>query len=430
MKRIGIRALGLKLLPVTLGCLSTACSPSAIPTALPDPVVLVRSATPRPTELSATPRPTINVTLGPTPSDTASPTAGATHPPTPAPIPTPFAEYCGDYPCSEDIGGWLERMELPPGFVVSHRGQLPNEERPTSLTFGPNGRLFAASMEGNIYAFDSGGEAIVYAQGFHLPIGLVFQPGSSELYVAARSFPPEQQPNAGKVTIVRPDRTQLDIVIGLPCCYTADMHQPNSLAFGPDGKVYLSIGAMSDHLEPATDLEAAILRFDPDGGNLERFAGGLRNPYDLAFDADGHLFVTDNGPDYGGPELLYHVEKGAHFLFPHYPDCDFCPQPSASLNITEPIATFVPHGAIAGITVYTHTAFPEPYYNSLFIALWSAFPGAQKIVRVQTYPTQTADFMLGLAAPIDVIQTPSGGIAVADWATGHIFQVSYSSDAT
>jgi glucose/arabinose dehydrogenase len=150
----------------------------------------------------------------------------------------------------------------------------------------------------------------------------------------------------------------------------------------------------------------------------------LRNPYDLSFDADGRLFVTDNGPDYGGPELLYHAEENAQFLFPYYPDCDFCPQTPSNLDITEPIATFVPHGAIAGITSYTHTAFPEQYYNSLFVALWSAFPDAQKIVHVQTYPTQTTDFLLGLAAPIDVIQTPSGGIAVADWATGHIFQVS------
>ncbi len=430
MKRIEIRALALKLLPVALVYMLAACSPSATLTALPDPDVLVRSATPRPTEPSSTARPTATPTPQPAPSDTASPTASATHKLTPAPTPTPFAEYCGDYPCNDDIGGWLARIELPPGFVVSHRAQLPNEERPTSITFGPDGRLFAASMGGNIYAFDTSGEATVYAQGFHLPIGLAFRAGSSDLYVAARSFAPAQQPNAGKVTVVRPDRTQLDIVTDLPCCYTAEMHQPNSLVFGPDDKVYLSIGAMSDHLEPASPLEAAILRFDHDGGNLEQFARGLRNPYDLSFDADGRLFVTDNGPDHGGPELLYHVEEGAQFLFPYYPDCDFCPEPPSELDITEPIAMFVPHGAIAGITAYTHATFPKQYYNSLFIALWSAFPGAQKIVHVQTFPTNTTDFMLGLAAPIDVTQTPSGGLVVADWATGHIFQVSYSNDET
>ena len=53
----------------------------------------------------------------------------------------------------------------------------------------------------------------------------------------------------------------------------------------------------------------------------------------------------------------------------------------------------------------------------------ASFQGAQKIVRVQTFPTQVSDFMLGLAAPIDVVQTPSGGLAVADWATSHIFEV-------
>ena len=425
MKRIGLRNLSLQLLPIALGCLSTACIPSAAPTALPNPAVLVQSATPRTTKPSATHGPTETVTPRPTSSHTASPTPTATNTPAPAPTPTPFDKYCGDYPCKEDIGGWLERIELPLNFLVSHRAQLPNEERPTSLTYGPEGRLFASSMEGNIYAFDSGGESTLYAQGFHLPIGLAFRPGSSVLYVAARSFPPAHRPNSGKVTIVRPDRTQTDIVTGLPCCYTTEMHQPNSLAFGPDGKVYLSIGAMSDHLEPSTALEAAVLRFDPDGGSLERFAGGLRNPYDLSFDADGRLFVTDNGPDYGGPELLYYVEQGAQLRFPYYHDCDFCPQAPPGVEITDPIATFIPHGAITGITTYTYNTFPDQYYNSLFVALWSAFPGAQKIVHVQTFPTKTTDFMLGLAAPIDVTQTPSGGLVVADWATGHIFEVSF-----
>ncbi len=425
MNSTRFRTRALQLLPVAVGCLLAACGPAATPSALPDPVVLVRSATPRSTEPNDTPQPTAAHTLQPTPSRTAPPTATATRitTATPAPTPTPFAEYCGDYPCNDDIGGWLARIELPPGFVASHRAQLPGGDRPTSLTFGPDGRLFAASMEGNIYAFDSPGEPSVYAQGFHLPIGLAFRPGSSDLYVAARTFPSTQQSNAGKVTIVRPDGTQIDIVTGLPCCYTTDMHQPNSIVFGPDGKVYLSIGAMSDHLEPAAALEAAILRFDPDGENLERYARGLRNPYDLAFDAKGRLFVTDNGADYGGPELLYHVEEGAHFLFPYYPDCGFCPQPPSQLDITAPMATFIPHGAITGITTYTHTAFPKKYYNNLFVALWSAFPGAQKIVRVQTFPTESTDFMLGLAAPIDVAQTPSGGLAVADWATSHIFEV-------
>ena len=90
-------------------------------------------------------------------------------------------------------------------------------------------------MEGNIYVFDANREATVYAQGFHLPIGLVFRPGSNVLYVSSRSFPPAQRPNSGKVTIVQIDQTQTDIVTGLPCCYTTDMHQPNSLAFRPDG---------------------------------------------------------------------------------------------------------------------------------------------------------------------------------------------------
>jgi len=420
MKHFELREFSPRLLAMALGYLCAACGPSPTPTALPNPAVVVHSSTPEP---SFTQEATKTTTPQPMLTYTVSAIATEANTATPAPTPTAFSENCGDYPCNDDIGGWLARIELPPGFAVKHRAQLPNQERPTSLTYGPDGRLFAASMEGNIYVFDSHGESNSYAQGFHLPIGLAFHPDSTDLYVASRSFPSNQIPNAGKVSIIHADGTRLDIVTGLPCCYTTDMHQPNSLAFGPDGKVYLSIGAMSDHLEPATTLEAAVLRFDPNGDNLERFAHGLRNPYDLSFDAAGRLFVTDNGPDHGGPEMLYHVREGDQFLFPYYPDCDICPPSPPGAELTEPIATFIPHGAITGITAYTHSKFPKQYYNNLFVTLWSAFQGAQKIVRVQTFPTQVSDFMLGLAAPIDVVQTPSGGLAVADWATSHIFEV-------
>jgi glucose/arabinose dehydrogenase len=323
---------------------------------------------------------------------------------------------------------------VPPGFKVSHVGKVPGEERVTSIIFGPDGRLYVSVMSGNVYVFDATGTPSIYASGFFLPIGLAFRPGTSDLYVASRSFPADAVPNEGKVTIVRADGSKQDIVTGLPCCYTTVEHQPNSIAFGPDGKVYLSIGARSDHGEDPNNreaigevgpLEAGILRFNPDGTGLERFAAGLRNPYDLAFDANGRLFATDNGADHGSPERLHHILQGGHYGYPYYAGCDKCPAAPPDLAITPPIATFIPHGAITGITAYTASAFPSNYYDDLFVMLWSAFPGAQKVVRVSTFPTAVSDFALGFASPIDVTQSPEGALLVADWATGHIFKISY-----
>ncbi|MGH2591936.1 MAG: PQQ-dependent sugar dehydrogenase [Anaerolineae bacterium] len=398
---------------------------------------MVPSETPSPT--SATPTPLRSTSQPPSqPTNPSVNPAGrdASSPPPlgdATPNPPPGSGSCGKYPCHDDIPGWVARIQVPPGFNVSYVGKLPGGEHPTSITFGPDGRLYASTMEGDVYVFDAAGNSSLYTSGFYLPIGLAFRPGTSDLYIASRTFPPDAVPNEGKVTIVRPDGSKQDIVTGLPCCYTSIEHQPNSIAFGPDGKVYLSIGARADHGEepgqpdvPATltPYEAGILRFNPDGSGLERYAVGLRNPYDLAFDANGRLFATDNSPDFGPPDGLHHIVQGGHYGYPYY-DCGICQKAPPDLVITPPIATFIPHAAITGITAYTSNAFPPNYTNDLFVVLWSAFPGAQKVVRVSTFPTAVSDFALGFASPIDVTQSPDGALLVADWATGHIFKISH-----
>jgi glucose/arabinose dehydrogenase len=322
---------------------------------------------------------------------------------------------------------------VPPGFNVKYLVTVNGH--PTSVTYAPDGHLVAATMEGAIFAFDNSGSVSTIASGFHLPIGLAYRPGTTDLYIASRTFSPDAVPNEGKVTIVHADGTKLDIVTGLPCCYTIQEHQPNSLAFGPDGKVYLSIGARADHGEipghpdqsaTLTPYEAGILRFNPDGSQLERYADGLRNPYDLTFDATGALFATDNGPDFGPPDRLHRIVQGGHYGYPYYAGCGVCPPAPSDLRITPPIATFPPHAAVTGIVAYTARQFPADYDNNLFVTLWSAFPGAQKVVRVKTSPVEVSDFATGLASPVDVTIAPDGSLVVADWATGNVYKISYT----
>ncbi len=428
--------------PIALGViilLLAACNGSPVnstPTTQPTLRVIAAkpSDTPRPT---ATIKPTNTVpsTNMLTPTPIASPTTveiQTTASPTALSQPTQ-SRSCGTYPCPENTAGWLQRLQLPPGFKAEHLARVNGH--PTSITYSPGGRLIVATMEGTIYTFDQESTASIIASGFYLPIGLAYRPGTSDLYIASRTFPPDAVPNEGKVTIVHPDGSKQDIVTGLPCCYTKQEHQPNSIAFGPDGKVYLSIGARADHGEvpgqpgvPATltPYEAGILRFNPDGSDLERYAAGLRNPYDLAFDAEGRLFATDNAPDFGPPDRLHHIQQGGYYGYPYYAGCGVCPTPPPDLTITPPIATFIPHAAVTGIVAYTAKQFPPDYYDNLFVTLWSAFPGAQKVVRVQQSPFKMSDFLLGLGAPVDVTVTPAGGLAVADWATGNIFEISYA----
>ena len=160
------------------------------------------------------------------------------------------------------------------------------------------------------------------------------------------------------------------------------------------------------------------------GVTPEVYARGFRNAYDIAWDANGDLYATDNAPDYGPPEEFHRVIPGGEHGYPWY-ECDTCFAPPADVEMIPPIYEFISHSAPTGVTAYLAYQFPG-YYNSLFVTLWSAFEGAQKVVRFIPSSAEAGDFAMGFAAPIDVTVSPNGSLYVADWATGIIFKISYS----
>ncbi len=398
-------------------------SPTPTSTTPPDnsPIALANSATPTQTPTNTlTPTATIDLstpTASPTPN--LEPITGVEQPPY-------AASSCSDkYPCNDDKEAWEERVQVPQGFTDTYFAQLPGN--PTSITFGPDGRLYVAVQAGTIYALNQSGTSTVYATGFNTPTGIAFQPGTSNLYVSSRVVD-ENVGGEAQVSIANGRQ----ILGGLPCCYT-QLHAANGIAFGPDGFGYVTVGARADHGEildgsnrqdERDPFEGSILRFDPADGLPELYARGFRNSYDIAWDADGWLYATDNAPDYGPPEEFHRVVPDGEHGYPWY-ECDACFSPPAGTEIIPPLYQFIPHSAPTGVTAYLAHQFPG-YYNSLFVTLWSAFPGAQKVVRFGPGGIGTGDFALGFAAPIDVTVGPNGSLYVADWATGIIFKISYT----
>jgi glucose/arabinose dehydrogenase len=284
--------------PTAVAVATTAPEPTDTPTAVPPtdtpipPTTAAEPATvtPLPTnadvptaELTATdpaagitttteitPELALTIESSSTPGD-GTPTAVAVAPPTGGVTQPPYqASSCSDkYPCNNDVEGWEARIQVPAGFSDSYFARVTGQ--PTSITFGPDGRLYVAVQEGSIYAIDQAGGISTYASGFNTPTGIAFQPGTSRLFVSSRVL---NENVGGEAQVSVANGAQ--IVGGLPCCYTF-LHAANGIAFGPDGMGYVSVGGRADHGEildgsnrqdERHPLEASILRFSPNGGGV------------------------------------------------------------------------------------------------------------------------------------------------------------------
>ena len=224
--------------------------------------------------------------------------------------------------CSACAGALpLETIRLPPGFAIELWARVDNarqmalggrDEKGGVLYVGSRGagRVHAVRFDANYRA----GSVTRIAEGLPMPSGLAWKDGS--LYVGAVSRilryddidrRLDQPPAPVVVTDTLPKDTH---------------HGWKFIAFGPDGKLYVPVGAPCNICDPG-DPYASILRMNGDGSGREVFARGVRNS--VGFDwspVDGALWFTDNGRDMLGddvpPDELNHAARaGMHFGYPY-----------------------------------------------------------------------------------------------------------------
>jgi hypothetical protein len=423
---------------------------------------LTPTVTPSPT-LTKTPTPTFTPTLTNTPTPTLTPTVplltltpvsdqGAPRRFVNAPAELSSAEgwSCGDFPCEDDIAGFLQRIRVPEGYTVEHVGQFPGQ--PMQIVYGPDDRLYATVLEngtrdGAVYALNDDGSADRYSGDFVSPIGLAFQPGTDVLYVSGRVT---LESGGGLWRVPPGGGTPETVIAGLPCCFSVIDNQPNGMVFGPDGYLYMGIGALTDHAEPPDPqvaryaeiqpLEAAILRIDPHTGQVEAFANGLHNPYDVTVDSNGQFYATDTGVASGAGDRLLAVDEGRHYGWPYWRNrgCgEDCPATDFSLDIADDLVTFQNYSLPRGLTAYTGTQFPVNLFDNLFVALWNGTDYAQRVVRIDPHDPALGEesytpepFVTGLIRPVDVTVAPDGSLVVADFIYGHVWRVRYVGGST
>lgn len=338
----------------------------------------------------------------------------------------------------------LENIKLPKGFSISvYADNMPGAR---SMTIAPDGTVFVGTREHDkVYAV-ANGELITVASGLKVPNGVAFKDGA--LYVAElnrvlrfdRVLDFVKQPASARQpiqpTLVRD---------GFP---SDALHGWKYLAFGPDGLLYLQVGAPCNLCE-RPDPYATILRMKPDGSSLEVVARGVRNSVGAAWHPDTkELWFTDNGRDNLGddvpPDELNRAPNiGLHFGFPYchggtIPDPEFGRGHPCS-NYTPPVQALGPHVAALGLKFYTGSMFPPEYRNQIFIpehGSWNrSTPICYRITLVRLegnravkYETFADGWVQGRQAwgrPVDLLVLPDGSLLVSDDRAGVIYRITY-----
>lgn len=350
----------------------------------------------------------------------------------------------------------IQGLELPDGFVLNVFAE--GLEHPRMMIQGEDGTVYLTQRDvGEVTALrDTDGDGAAdeiqtVAEGLDYVHGLTVYEG--QLYLATDT------------DLLRAQILE-DGTLGEPETLLSDLpdagqHPNRTLAVGPDGMLYLTVGSTCNAcLEPNPE-SATLLRVRPDGSEREVFATGLRNTIGFGWHPEtGVLWGMDHGSDARGddepPEELNRLEAGLNYGWPfcyadRQPDDYFWATPTGATKaeycaLTEaPALTYQAHSAPIGMTYYTGSQFPEDYRNDAFIAMrgsWNRHPAVgYKVVRLtfdeRGEPTGFEDFLTGFLLPdgashmgrlAGVVELQDGSLLVSEDTNGMIYRVSYEGE--
>jgi glucose/arabinose dehydrogenase len=344
----------------------------------------------------------------------------------------------------------LDKIKLPQGFKIAPYAEGVTNAR--SMVLSPNGTLFVGTRdEGSVYALkDTDGDMkadkqYTIAKGLKMPNGVAFRDGA--LYVAEVS------------RIIRFDNIEanLDNPPALKVVYdkypTETHHGWKYIAFGPDGKLYVPVGAPCNICKSKEEVFASMTRINADGTGMEVVQHGIRNSVGFAWHPQTkELWFTDNGRDMMGDEVpgceLNHATKdGMNFGYPYFhqgnvPDPEFGKGKKAS-DYTAPAQVLGPHVAALGMEFYTGKQFPAEYKNQVFIAEHGSWNRSKKIgyrimmvtldenQKATSYKPFAEGWLMAAeddawGRPVDLEFLPDGSMLVSDDYANAIYRIYYA----
>ena len=339
-------------------------------------------------------------------------------------------------------------IKLPAGFQIEVFAE--NIDNARSMALSPNGTLFVGTREaGKVYAvLDSDNdhkadEIITIASGLQMPNGVAFRDGA--LYVAEVSK--VHRFNDIEANLNNPPAPET-IIDNFP---TETHHGWKFIRFGPDGKLYVPVGAPCNICLRDDDRRyASITRLNTDGSGFEIFAHGVRNT--VGFDwhpSSGAMWFTDNGRDNLGDdvppdELNCAPVEDMHFGYPFchgntISDPEFGDQQPCA-NFTQPAMELGPHVAALGLRFYTGDMFPDAFKNQIIIAehgSWNrSTPIGYRLTKVSLNGDDAVKYEIfaegwlqdgeAWGRPVDVLVMPDGALLVSDDRADAIYRITYA----
>ncbi len=402
---------------------------------------------------------------------------------TPQDMPAPFATRSASNTPSviERAGALLPKV--PAGYAVQRFATL---DYPRLVRVAPNGDIFVAETSlGKIRVLRAADGAAhpdrdeLFAEGLDGPFGIAFYPAGADprwVYVATVNSVIRYPYRSGGL---KPAGAPQTVVAALAA--STGYHTTRDLQFSPDGRrMFVSVGSGSNvaaemdrrtpdgirQWEAGTGPGAAwgheggradVLAFDPDGGNRQVFATGLRNCVGLAVQpATGDLWCSTNERDGMGnnlvPDYVTRVRAGGFYGWPWYYIGDnedprhAGERPDLRGRVTVPDVLIQPHSAPLAMTFYEAPAgaaasFPPDHDGDAFVALHGSWNRAQrtgyKVIRIPLHAGVPSgvyeDFLTGLVAddddvwarPVGVAVAHDGALLVTEDGNGTMWRVSY-----
>ncbi|HTE33683.1 MAG TPA: PQQ-dependent sugar dehydrogenase [Chryseolinea sp.] len=341
----------------------------------------------------------------------------------------------------------LNTIKLPPGFKIEVYAEV---EDARSMSLSPSGVVYVGNKDQDkVYAIkDSDGDfkadkKWVVASGLNMPNGVAFNGG--DLFIAEVS-------RISKVPGVESNLDNPPALVTVIDDYPKETHHGwKYIAFGPDGKLYVPVGAPCNICESKEDIFASITRLNRDGSGREIFAKGVRNSVGFTWHPDSkQMWFTDNGRDRLGDdvpscELNVASKPGMHFGYPYchegsIKDPEFGDKRPCS-EFAAPADKLGPHVAPLGLKFYGGSLFPASYKNQLFVAEHGSWNRSKKsgynvsLVKVSGGKVTSHELFASgwmnestqkvWGRPVDVLILKDGSMLVSDDQAGVIYRISY-----